>query len=65
MINDKEYLIVMTDIDTGKSVYVHPHFDGWMKCLKTSSSIPIVTRDFYTINSMNVIDDGLSYPIPV
>ncbi|WP_105614794.1 patatin-like phospholipase family protein [Vallitalea okinawensis] len=63
--DDPEYLIGITDCDTGTIKYVIPDKDNLEGYLKASSAMPIVYRNDLCFNGVRYIDGGLAEPIPV
>jgi predicted patatin/cPLA2 family phospholipase len=61
---DKEYIIVATDIEGGKPVYIKPDADNCNICLKASSAVPLLYRGNLEVNSVHCVDGGVTDPIP-
>lgn len=61
---DKEFIVVCTDVDTGKPVYLNPDAGNMLHLLKSSSSLPLLYRGFQPIDSMRVTDGGPADPVP-
>ncbi|ATW23629.1 patatin-like phospholipase family protein [Candidatus Formimonas warabiya] len=61
----KEYYIGVTEVNTGKAVYLKPEKNTLEKVLKASSSIPIFYRHFTKIDGIDFADGGMADPIPV
>jgi len=64
-VENRDFLIVVTNIETGKPIYLNPKNGNWIDYLKASGSLPVVTRGFFEMNSIKLIDGGISDPIPV
>jgi len=60
-----EYLVGVTDVLTGKSLFMRPEADSLSDCLKASSALPILYRDFVRIQGRQVVDGGVADPLPV
>lgn len=61
----KEYYVGVTEVQTGKAVYLKPDKNNLEEVIKASSSIPVFYRKFVKINGTDYVDGGLSDPIPV
>ena len=61
----KTFIVVVTDVATGKAVYLEPSVDNLRYYLKVSSAMPILYRRPLMINGMQVIDGGMADSIPV
>ncbi len=60
-----KYYIGVTEVATGKAVYLKPCKDNLEKILKASSAIPIFYKNPIKINAIQYVDGGLADPIPV
>jgi len=61
----KKIEIVTTNVEDGKAVYLWPTIQNWRDCLKASSTLPFLTKGYYWINDLKLMDGGWSDPIPV
>jgi len=61
----KEYILGVTSLDTGRSVYLNPDAENLEHLLKISSAIPLLYRGTLSIDSGNALDGGIADPIPV
>jgi predicted patatin/cPLA2 family phospholipase len=59
------YYVGVTDVKTGKAVYIKPDIHNLEQVIKASSSVPIFYRDFVSVNGIEYVDGGLADPIPV
>ncbi|KUO62631.1 MAG: phospholipase [Gracilibacter sp. BRH_c7a] len=62
---DKEYLIGVTDVSSGKALYLKPERNNLEDMLKASSSIPVFYREFVQLEKTDFVDGALVDPIPV
>lgn len=60
-----DYLVGLTDAQTGESVYVKPDKDNLETVIKASSALPILYRYPVMVHGHPYYDGGLSDPIPV
>lgn len=63
--SSSEFLVGLTEVTTGKAVYLKPDGKNLEEILKASSAIPVLYRKFVKINGINYTDGGISDPIPV
>jgi predicted patatin/cPLA2 family phospholipase len=61
----KQYFVGVTEVQTGKAVYLKPDKNNLEEILKASSSIPVLYRNSIKINDIDFVDGGLADPIPV
>ncbi|MCX8123094.1 MAG: patatin family protein [Spirochaetes bacterium] len=61
----KEFLIVVTSMNTGKALYIKPCEDNLEFVLKASSALPILYRNTLYIDGHRVADGGVGDSIPV
>ena len=61
----KEFLIVVTNVDTGLPEYISPKEANWMDYLKASCAIPYFYRNCCSVEGSRYLDGGLSDPLPV
>ncbi|HEY1405167.1 MAG TPA: patatin family protein [Spirochaetota bacterium] len=59
------FLIGLTDVDSGTAVYMEPTEKNLETALKASSALPVLYRDFISVDGKEYTDGGLSDPIPV
>ena len=62
---DKEYLIGVTDVNSGNAVYLKPDKNNLEDMLKASSSIPVFYRKFVQLEKSEFVDGALVDSIPV
>ena len=62
---DREFIVVVTSMETGRPVYVKPDNDTLEYMLKASSALPILYKTKLYINGQRVIDGGVADSIPV
>ena len=60
----KSFLVVLTDVETGKAVYRQTGPQDLEQVLKASSAMPVLYRDFPLVDGRSMADGGLSDPIP-
>ena len=63
-IENKQFYIVATNLNNGKSVYLEPNKKTIYRCLRATSSLPFFTKGKCTINGIDLMDGGWSDPIP-
>lgn len=63
--NNPEFLIGITDCDSGLIKYMLPNKDTLEDYLKASSAMPLVYRKSINFDGVRYIDGGLADPIPV
>src|SRR5450759_14799 len=61
----KEYLIVVTSMESGQAVYLHPDENMLAHYLKVSSSLPVLYRNILEIDNEKATDGGIADAIPV
>ncbi|MBB6217296.1 putative patatin/cPLA2 family phospholipase [Anaerosolibacter carboniphilus] len=61
----KQFFVGVTEVKTGKAVYLKPDKNNLEEIMKASSSIPVFYRNFLRINNIDFADGGLADPIPV
>jgi len=61
---NKKIEIVATNVEDGKPVYLWPTLQNWRDCLKASSTLPFLTKGYFWINELKLIDGGWADPIP-
>jgi predicted patatin/cPLA2 family phospholipase len=62
---NKEYLIVVTSMESGQAVYLHPDENMLAHYLKVSSSLPVLYRNILEIDNEKATDGGIADAIPV
>ena len=60
----KKIEIVATNIEDGTPVYLWPTIQNWRDCLKASSTLPFLTKGYYWVNDLKLMDGGWADPIP-
>lgn len=61
----RPFLVGMTDVGTGRTVYKDTSANDLEHALKASSALPIVYRGFPLVDGRPMTDGGVSDPIPV
>jgi len=61
---NKKIEIVATNIADGKPIYLWPTIQNWRDCLKASSTLPFLTKGYFWINELKLMDGGWADPIP-
>lgn len=61
----KEFLITVTDVQTGHPLYLKPDEKTLEPFMKASSALPILYRGFPLVGARPVTDGGISDPIPI
>ena len=61
---NKKIEIVATNIEDGTPVYLWPTMQNWRDCLKASSTLPFLTKGYFWINELKLMDGGWADPIP-
>ena len=61
----KEFLIAVTDAETGLPVYLKPDADSMLQELKASCSLPVLYRGFVEIGGKKLTDGGVTDSLPV
>ena len=61
----KEFVIGLTEVNSGKAIYLKPTKNNLEEMLKASSSIPGFYRNTINVNGTDFVDGGLADPIPV
>lgn len=64
-VQNKDYLIVATSMETGKALYLRPDENTLEHYLKVSSSLPILYRNVLDISGEKATDGGMADSIPV
>ena len=62
---NKQFYIVVTNLDNGKAVYLEPNKQNIYRCLRATSSLPFFTKGLCKINGLDLMDGAWSDPIPV
>lgn len=65
MKNRSEFSIGITDVKSGKTIYVTPDENTLEIIMKASSALPLLYRNFVKVNGFDYADGGISDPIPV
>jgi predicted patatin/cPLA2 family phospholipase len=59
------FSIVLTDCNTGQPVYFHAQDERVFAALRATSSMPLATRGYDTVDGRPYADGGVSDPIPI
>lgn len=62
---DRDFFVGVTEVSTGKAVYLKPDAQNLENVVKASSSIPVFYRKSVQIDGVSYTDGGLADPIPV
>lgn len=62
--HDGEFLITVTDCDTGKPAHLTPDLDTCYEMLKASSALPVLYRGGVSLAGRTYVDGGVTDPIP-
>lgn len=62
---NKRFLMVVTNVETGKPEYVPARLSDWIEFMKASCAIPFFYRNFCRIENEFYVDGGVSDPLPV
>jgi len=62
---NRPFLVGMTDVGTGRTIYKATSADDLEHVLKASSALPVVYRGFPVVDGRPMTDGGVSDPIPV
>jgi len=62
---EKDFYIVLTHSDNGKSFYLKPREDNWLDMTIAASTVPLLTKGKHLIDGKAFSDGGISDPIPV
>ncbi len=60
-----DFFVGLTDVQTGKAVFVKPTVDNLEEFTKASSALPIMYRKQIMVEGKVYVDGGLAAPIPV
>lgn len=63
--HNKRFLIVVTDVLTGRAVYHEPRAQSVEEDLKASSAMPVIYRAFPQVAGRPSVDGGIADPLPV
>ncbi|MFP4697727.1 MAG: patatin family protein [Eubacteriales bacterium] len=63
--SEKIFLIGVTEVETGRPIFLEPNETNLEEYIKASSALPIFYRNFIKINNKNYVDGGVADPIPV
>ena len=61
----RDFIVVMTDVDTGQAIYRATQPDDLEESLKASSAMPVFYRGYPVIDSRRMVDGGVADPLPV
>jgi len=62
---NRPFIVGMTDVETGRTVYKTTAAEDLEHVLKASSALPVVYRGFPMVDGRPMTDGGISDPIPV
>lgn len=62
---NKKVFVCLTDVETGKAVYVPTQADNIRSTIKASAALPLLYRHFPQINNRDMVDGGVADGIPV
>ena len=62
---NKEYIVVATSMETGNALYLRPDENTLEHYLQVSSSLPIFYRNILEVNGKKATDGGIAAAIPV
>lgn len=60
-----EFLVGVTDADSGKAIFLEPSIENLEEITKASSALPVMYRNQVKIENSVYVDGGLAAPIPV
>lgn len=63
--SSSQFIIGVTEVESGRSVYLEPHADNLEQLLKASSAIPVIYRSFVEVDGVRYVDGGITDSIPV
>lgn len=63
--SSREFLVVVTSMDSGKALYIKPNKENLEFVLKASSALPVLYRNKLFIEGQRVADGGVGDSIPV
>lgn len=61
----KPLYVCVTDVATGKAVYINPSMDALANVIKASAALPLLYREFPCIDGRPMTDGGVAQGIPV
>ena len=61
----REFLVGLTDSETGKAVFLKPDVANLEEITKASSALPIMYRNQIAVDGRIYVDGGIAAPIPV
>lgn len=64
-IANRQFVIVCTDVATGKAVYAEPPPAHWQRYAQASGTLPVIYRGFVDLEARLFIDGGVADPLPV
>lgn len=62
---DKGFYVGVTEVETGKAVFLKPNAENLEEAIKASSAIPLFYRKFIELDGTAYVDGGLAAPVPV
>ena len=60
-----QFVIGVTEVERGRSVYLEPNDHNLEQLLKASSAIPVIYRSFVEVDGVKYVDGGITDSIPV
>lgn len=61
----KEFYMVLTHCEDGKTVYFQPTRETWMDATIATSTVPLLTKGKHLIGGVAYADGGITDPIPI
>jgi predicted patatin/cPLA2 family phospholipase len=62
---NKEFFMVLTHCEDGKTVYFQPTRETWMDATIATSTVPLLTKGKHLIGGVSYADGGITDPIPI
>ncbi len=62
---NRPFILVLTDVETGRAVYVDTHEGNLVHVMKASSTVPGFYRGFLPVEGRSMADGGVADSIPV
>jgi predicted patatin/cPLA2 family phospholipase len=64
-LENKEFYMVLTQYEDGKTVYFQPTKETWMDATIATSTVPLLTKGKHIIGGVPYADGGITDPIPI
>ena len=64
-LKSKDFYMVMTQCDDGRTVYYQPTIETWMDAIIATSTVPLLTKGKHLIGGVAYADGGITDPIPI